>query len=73
MIYLTRLNGARFVLNADLIREIEATPDTIISLTTKEKIVVRESVDDVVSAVIEYKARLNAAIPSGPAKDKTDP
>lgn len=55
MIHLTRLNGTPFVLNAEVIREIEATPDTIITLTTGEKIVVGESVDAVTSAVIDYK------------------
>lgn len=55
MISLTRFNGSRFVLNADMIREIEATPDTIITLSTDQKIIVRESVDEVLSAVLEYK------------------
>ena len=55
MINLTRLNGTPFVLNAEVIREIEATPDTIITLSTGEKIVVGESVDAVTSAVIDYK------------------
>ena len=55
MIYVTRLNGERFVLNAEMIREIEARPDTIITLTSGEKVMVREAVDDVVNAVLEYK------------------
>ena len=55
MINLTRLNGTPFVLNAEVIREVEATPDTIITLSTGEKIVVGESVDAVTSAVIDYK------------------
>lgn len=59
MISLTRLNGTHFVLNAELIREVEATPDTIISLTTGEKMMVREPVDEVVGAVIEYRRRIH--------------
>ena len=55
MINLTRLNGTPFVLHAEVIREVEATPDTIITLSTGEKIVVGESVDAVTSAVIDYK------------------
>ena len=55
MIRLTRLNGGEFVLNAELIREIEATPDTIVTLSTGEKTMVRESVEEVRTAVIEYK------------------
>ena len=59
MIYLTRLNGDRFVLNAEIIREVEATPDTIIALVTGQKIMVRESVDAVREAVIEYKRTIS--------------
>lgn len=55
MIHLTRLNGARFVLNADMIQEVESTPDTIVTLTSQQKVMVRESVDDVIRAVLEYK------------------
>lgn len=55
MINLTRLNGAPFVLNAELIREVEATPDTVITLTTGQKLLVRESVEAVGRAVLEYK------------------
>ena len=55
MIYVTRLNGQRFVINAEMIREIEATPDTIITLSRGERIIVKESVEDVIAAVVEYK------------------
>jgi flagellar protein FlbD len=54
MIHLSRLNGKPFVLNADLIKFVEATPDTVISLTTGEKIMVAEDVDTVVGRAIEY-------------------
>lgn len=57
MIVLTRLNGQQFVLNADLIRTIEQTPDTTISLTTGERLVVSEPAREVVDLAIEY-ARL---------------
>jgi len=54
MIVLTRLNGQQFVLNADLIRTIEQTPDTTISLTTGERLVVLEPLPQVVDLAIEY-------------------
>ncbi len=54
MIILTRLNGQQFVLNAELIRTIEQTPDTMIALTTGERIVVAETVRQVVDRAIEY-------------------
>ena len=55
MIKLTGLDGAAFLLNAELIRTVEARPDTYISLTTGERIVVRESMDDVWRRTIEYQ------------------
>lgn len=54
MIRVTRRGGASFVLNAELIKYVEATPDTIITLTTGEKILVQESPDEVVARAIEY-------------------
>jgi len=69
MIHVSRLNGKEFVLNAELIREVESTPDTIISLVTGGKVMVRESVDDVVAAVVEYRRRAYAALPAAETRD----
>lgn len=55
MIKLTRLGGEPFVLNAELIRYIEARPDTYISLTTGERIVVVESMDEVMRRAMLYQ------------------
>lgn len=55
MVKLTRLDRSRLVVNADLIEMIEATPDTLIVLTTGKKILVRESVEEVIERVIAYK------------------
>ena len=55
MIKLTRLGGNEFVVNAELIKTVEATPDTVVSLTGGEKLLVKESVDDVVRRAIVYK------------------
>ena len=49
MIPLTRLNHTRFYLNAALIEHIESTPDTVITLTSGQKFVVMESVEEVVA------------------------
>lgn len=57
MIELTRLNGSVFVLNADLIETIEATPDTVISLVTGKKYVVREKVAEVIDRIVEFRRR----------------
>jgi flagellar protein FlbD len=56
MIKVTKLNGRELVVNADLIEFIEATPDTIISLTTGRKIMVLEDVDEVVRKAVGYRA-----------------
>ncbi len=58
MIWLTRLNGDRFVLNADHIELIEAKPDTTILLTNGDKYIVKEGVEEVINEVIEYKRKI---------------
>ena len=60
MITLTKLNGNRFVLNAELIRTIEENPDTIVTLVSGDKIVVKEKIDEVVERAIEYARRAGA-------------
>lgn len=58
MIEVTRLNNKPFVLNCELIETVEATPDTVITLTNGKKYVVAETVDDIVKKVVEYKRKL---------------
>lgn len=55
MIKLTRLNNSPIVINSDLIEFVEALPDTIITLSTGQKIIVRESIDDVIERVTDFK------------------
>lgn len=55
MIRLTQLHGEPFILNAELIRYIESRPDTFITLTTGERIVVREPMDDVMDRAVRYQ------------------
>ena len=62
MIWLTRLNGEKFVLNADHIETVEANPDTTILLTNGDKYIVSESVEEVVERVIEYKRKVLSGI-----------
>lgn len=66
MIRLSRLNGKEFVVNADSIKFIEATPDTVITLTDGDKLMVRESVDQVIHMTMNYKKRLIQEGPTGP-------
>ncbi len=55
MITITRLDKRVIVLNADLIKMLEKTPDTIVTLINGDTIVVRESVEEVVQRIIEYQ------------------
>lgn len=58
MIELTRLNGHPIHINAELIKYVEASPDTMITLANGEKIVVLEGCQQVVERVIQYKINL---------------
>ncbi|MEK7475480.1 MAG: flagellar FlbD family protein [Candidatus Coatesbacteria bacterium] len=57
MIKVTRLDNREVVVNADLVEFVEATPETIISTTTGKKLVIRESVDEVIRRALEYRRR----------------
>ena len=57
MIRVTRLDGSALMLNAEWIQSIETTPDTMITLTTGFKLLVRDRLDDVIRAFHEYKRR----------------
>jgi flagellar protein FlbD len=62
MIELTRLNGTPMVLNSDLIKTAEASPDTMLTLINGEKLIVREDCNEVMERVIAYRARLLASV-----------
>ena len=61
MLQLTRLNGAAFALNPDLIERAEATPDTVLTLVNGGKYVIRESLQELVVAIRDYRAQVIAA------------
>jgi flagellar protein FlbD len=69
VIELTRYNGEKFVLNADLIEMVEATPDTIIRLLNGKKIIVRESTQQVVELALDYARRIHCITIPVPAPD----
>lgn len=64
MIHLTRLNRLPLVLNADLIESIEMTPDTVIALTTGQKLVVLEPAEEVVRRVVEFRRAIYFGLPA---------
>lgn len=63
MITLTRLNNQKFVLNAELIRTVEQSPDTIVTLTTGDRLVVREPMEIVVQKAVDYGRLLRRLLP----------
>ena len=62
MIKLTRTSGKEFVLNADLIIEIQETPDTVITLTNGKKLLVKDSADDIINKVVAYRKKIMTGI-----------
>ncbi len=55
MIKLTRLDGEAFILNAELIKYVEARPDTYVTLVAGDRLVVREAPDEVLRRALDYQ------------------
>ncbi len=62
MIKITKLNKEEIYLNADLIEIVESTPDTSIQLHSGKRLVVRDSVDEIVQKILKYKKFIHANI-----------
>lgn len=62
MIHLTRLNNSKFIVNSDLIKFVEQSPDTVITLLNGEKILVQELAHEVVKRVVEFRGQVMAGI-----------
>lgn len=58
MIKVTRLNGREFFINPHQIENIEATPDTVITLISGPKYIVREDIDTIISRIMEYRRKI---------------
>ncbi len=63
LILITRLNGRVFVVNADLIETVEATPDTVVTLTSGSKYIVKEPVDEIIRRVVAFRRRIAVPLP----------
>jgi flagellar protein FlbD len=59
MILVTRFDGSELVVNVDLILTIERTPDTVLTLTTGDRIMVRESLEEIVERAVTYRFRIS--------------
>jgi flagellar protein FlbD len=62
MIVLTKINKAPITVNSDLIQYIEETPDTIITMTNNDKVVVQDSMADIIQKVVHYRRLINGLI-----------
>lgn len=58
MIVVTRLHGGRFAVNPDLVQRVETTPDTVITLVDGTKYIVSETLDELVEAMTDARARV---------------
>jgi flagellar protein FlbD len=69
MIQLTRLNNSRLALNCDLIKYVEESPDTVITLLSGEKLVVRESTGEVIERVRDFRRSVLTACEQAIGRD----
>ena len=65
MIALTKLDGTVFALNSDLIETVVENPDTTIHLTIKKFYIVRETMEEVMSKVVEFRKEINGVYEKG--------
>jgi flagellar protein FlbD len=66
MIKLTRIDGSRLIVNADEIETVESLHDTTISLKTGKKIIVRETDDEIIALVVDFRQKCNLRHPEMP-------
>lgn len=71
MIQVKRLDGQEMILNAELIFSIQKTPDTLITFTTGERLMVLEEIDDIMTKVISYRRYVNTPLPHVLEEDTT--
>jgi len=58
VIEVSRLNGKKFFLNPDLVKTLESTPDTVITLTTNEKFMVKDGVEEILQKMTDYRRKV---------------
>jgi flagellar protein FlbD len=63
MIALRRLNNQPIMVNADLIETLESTPDTVVTLTSGNKLIVRDTMEEIQAKIIDYNRKIHAENP----------
>ncbi len=64
MIILTKINKAPIAVNSDLIEYIEETPDTVVTMTNNDKVVVQETLEEIIGKVVHYRRMIRGLIDS---------
>ena len=62
MILLTKINNAQVVVNSDMMQSIEETPDTVITLSNGDKVVVKERMADIIDKIVEFRRRVRQLV-----------
>jgi flagellar protein FlbD len=62
MIVLTKINNVQISVNSDLIQYIEETPDTVITMMSNEKVVVRETMSEIIKKMVHYRRLINGLV-----------
>lgn len=70
MIRITRLDGKEAVVNDDLVLFVEDTPDTVLTFTTGERVVVREPVDEILERAARWKRRIHTGLEVLPGRER---
>ena len=60
MIKVTRLNDATLIINVDMIQSLQAIPETVITFTNNDKIMVKEPLEEVSQRIVDYKRTINS-------------
>ena len=58
MIWVTRLDDTELAVNSDLILTVESTPDTVLALTNGERLLVKQSVPEIIERVVAFRRRV---------------
>jgi flagellar protein FlbD len=67
LVPVTRLDGTQLIVNSDLVEHIEANPDTVVTLTTGHRFIVKESAAELVERIVEYQRRIRETSAWAPA------
>ncbi len=69
MIKVTKLDNSTILINVELIQSLQATPDTVITFTTREKMMVKEPVEEISRRILEYQRSIHGGIPHIVSRD----